>query len=796
MVRDHPSLLASSPSDDDDTNNGIGGQTYEELVNKNYRESSSNNVGGMDESGYDLSIESDESASPTNFHSQTHHKGRQSIGFMLGRNSLSNWTTIGGAGDEGHEEDDGDEEEMEDIGQLNTGRKSNVTGRKSSMETPLMGQLINVSSRRSTHQFSAAAAAAAAAASNGRGGNSNVAHSRGRRSTNPLNISHISSSSSSNGFDDSMSLMKDSWSPIRASLDNSFAADASRRASRSLSPRRRSRSPPTRRGSFSSSKSPTRSSSSPTRSPLEDISPNRHHQRSTSFSSFQQKKSPVKSPNGTFSLKEASPSVSVQQQQKQQQQLTSPTDKKTGGVKSIGGNGGGRKSLSFPSLASTRKSIGFSPAVKPAGDNAGATIASSNDGATATTTTSTIRSPIPTPNSQRRLVKRFRASVPTANYMDAEEIEKETTTKDSNEGSSSSSSSSGDAVALLRRFETTYSSSQGGTKHRQQQQQQQQQQQEYKNDFVFPESIPVPSAETLLLAHNQAISVGSPSHQYQLTRAGTNLLSLQEVILPSILTQTSSVLKEKQAKAQRNVKDGMPDHQGKDVVEVIEACRKLVNRCIGEAMKEAGDSWRQREERRTQSRMERHLAQVEQRKANERQAKRQRKEQRALSREMRYESAKREMQLNHPRNKAMWTEVVTLDNEIQKLKREERKWMQVKKELDSMGDPNNERMELDHIVPSSSVEEQVANIPLEHTARTMVEDVTMAMNRLNWMLSSVSSAMEESDKLRKEAFTKYSEDHKMIGFSQFDDPKDLFRRITRKSIGGTPVRGGGGSLVC
>ena len=31
----------------------------------------------------------------------------------------------------------------------------------SSMETPLMGQLINVSSRRSTHQFSAVAAAAA-----------------------------------------------------------------------------------------------------------------------------------------------------------------------------------------------------------------------------------------------------------------------------------------------------------------------------------------------------------------------------------------------------------------------------------------------------------------------------------------------------------------------------------------------------------------------------------------------------------------------------------------------------------
>eukprot|EP00985_Skeletonema_marinoi_P014277 scaffold7216_cov160-Skeletonema_marinoi.AAC.4 len=786
MVRDHPSLGASSDNSSHiDTTNG-GGKTYEELVNNNNNHSgnNSNGGGGVDESGgYDLSIESDESSPTNNFHPQ---KGRKSIGFMLGRNSLSNWTTIGGEGHEEEDDDHDEEEAMEDIGHLNTGRKSNVTGRKSSMETPLMGQLINVSSRRSTHQFSAAAASSARGRERERGESNVSAISRGRRrSTNPMNISHISSSSSSNGFDESMdvSLLKDTWSPIRASLDNSFA-DASRRASRSLSPRRGSRSPAARRSGSGRMRSPMRSSS-PTRrsrSPLGDISPNRQQQHK------KMKSPPMKSPNGTFSLKEASPSVSVQQQQ-QQQQVTSPTQQKTSvGVKSIGGmNGGGRKSLSIPSLASTRKSIGFSPVVK-ASTTATTTSSttdssvSSNDGAT-----KTIRSPIPTPNSQRRLVKRFRASVPTANYMDAEEVEVE-------KQAATKSGSSGNAVGLLRRFETSASSSsQEGTKQRQQQHQQ-----EYKNEFVFPESIPMPSAETLLLAHNQAASIGSPSHQYQLTRAGTNLLSLQEVILPSILTETSSALKAKQAKAQRNVKDGMPDHQGKDVVEVIEACRKLVNRCIGEAMKDAGESWRQREQSRAQSRMERHLAQVEQRKAAEKEAKLQRKNERALARQERYEAAKREMKISHPRNKAMWTECINLEKEIQKLTREERSWMQVKKELDSFIAPNNERMELDPIVPSASAatEEQVGNTALEHTATTMVEDVTMAMNRLNWMLSSVSSAMEESDKLRKEAFTKYNEDHKMIGFSQFDDPKDLFRRVTRKSVGGTPARGAGGSLVC
>ena len=104
-----------------------------------------------------------------------------------------------------------------------------------------------------------------------------------------------------------------------------------------------------------------------------------------------------------------------------------------------------------------------------------------------------------------------------------------------------------------------------------------------------------------------------------------------------------------------------------------------------------------------------------------------------------------------------------------------------------------EKMDLDpvvdvHAAGGTSVMEQVGNTALEQTSTTMVEDVTMAMNRLNWVFTSVSSAMEESDKLRKEAFTKYQTDHKMIGFSQFDDPKDLFRMVSRKSIGGTPAR--------
>mmetsp|Transcript_26383 Transcript_26383/g.42880 ORF Transcript_26383/g.42880 Transcript_26383/m.42880 type:complete len:1350 (+) Transcript_26383:183-4232(+) len=283
----------------------------------------------------------------------------------------------------------------------------------------------------------------------------------------------------------------------------------------------------------------------------------------------------------------------------------------------------------------------------------------------------------------------------------------------------------------------------GDTKHHWEQQQQQQQL--YKNDFVFPENISLPSAEALRVAHDQAVLVGDPSHQFQLTRAGTNLLSLQEVILPSIYGQISSALKEKQAIAQRNAKDGMPDHQGNDVVEVIEACRKLAKRCIGEAMKKAGESWRQREK----SRMERHLALVEQRKAAERQAKQERKNERALARQARHDSAK-ESAMHDPRNIALHDELAMLEKALDQLKLEEEKWKTVNEELSRAKDtPNGELMELDPVVQleDTSMEEQVSNTPLEQITESMIEETTEAVNYLGGVFKTITSTMKQSEEL-------------------------------------------------
>eukprot|EP00985_Skeletonema_marinoi_P026397 scaffold20452_cov150-Skeletonema_marinoi.AAC.3 len=272
------------------------------------------------------------------------------------------------------------------------------------------------------------------------------------------------------------------------------------------------------------------------------------------------------------------------------------------------------------------------------------------------------------------------------------------------------------------------------------------QNEEYKNNFVFP-IVPLPSGDTLLSAYHQAVSVGDPSHQYQLARAGTNRLSLQEVLLPSIYEEMSSALRKIQAKAQRNVKDGMPDHQGKEVVEVIEACRKLLKQCTGEAMKDAGESCRQRE----QSRLERNVAEVEQRRADERQAKQRHKDERALARQERNESAKELAMRQDPVNIALYAELKELEKELEKLKKEEKAWTEVKKDLDTKAQMplSSEPMDVDPPVDhDNSMEERVRNTPLEQINESMVEQSTeeiMLSHRARQRQRQQSSMDEDSE---------------------------------------------------
>jgi predicted nuclease with TOPRIM domain len=201
-------------------------------------------------------------------------------------------------------------------------------------------------------------------------------------------------------------------------------------------------------------------------------------------------------------------------------------------------------------------------------------------------------------------------------------------------------------------------------------------------------------------------------------------------------------------------------------------------------MKVAGAAWREREEKLQQLRLENIAKQEEQQRLDKLTARKERKAARARDRQERYERQKVERQRNHPRNKEMWQEVAKLMVEIQKLEKEERLWNEALVEVTQLEEYHQppEKMELDFIVEggdeSGNNNILRASTDPESLANTLVGDVTLATERINWVLKSVSLAMTESDKLRREAYDKYQEDgHKFYGYPMVDDPKALFKSL-------------------
>jgi len=811
------------------------GRTYEELVKSQQKQ---NNNNQRDSLMSEETEESDQQETSRNY-------GRQSVGFMLGRNSLSNWSTIGG-NNNGGLIDNEDSNYNNNIptsvqlneSQLNTGRKSNVSrhslgGRRSSlgsfnMDTPKDTNNNNVSKRVGSRKNTTGQVGQARLSrpSNNNGGG-------GRRSQNQLNVSHISSSSSSglNTTGDESGMLGDSWSPIRTSLENSFVKNVANNQQKnnssmignggendvsatSIGVKRSGSLSPIRGRSSTSNTSLSSPNRSPVRSPLGDISPNRspsrgnqspkkmsgvsspkqqQQRRATTANATNTQKKAL-SPNGTYSLKEA-----------EGKRLSLPVTSTTGGSSSSnmalssGGSASGStssrtlttqsasktKKLALPSLGSSRKQqlpkkVVTTKAPTTLSQDSDMTMLSPEKPSKGDNVRS--QQPAPTPNSQRRVIKRFRASVPTANYllpedvMDDDSLEKnpvvgsrkaaEKSVSKSTRQSNARKSSLGPQF-LMEMEDATESAT-------------------YENTFEFPsDSIPLPRTKTLGHFHDQAVAVGSPSHQYQLNRAGTNLLSLQEVILPSIAYETNVVLKEKQAKAQRYAQDGKPDSQGTEVVKAIETCRRVVTKCTGEAMKVAGEAWRTREKEREELRVQRLKQETAQQKLVDAKAKKDRKEARAHSRHERYERQKREKKHNHPRNKELWQEVTKLMVEIQKLEKEERLWKDTLVEVNHLVENHQppEMHDLDFVVPmkESELVKAVEGATLESTTSTLVGDVTLATERINWMLKSVSLAIEESDKLRKEAFDHYQDEHKFVGYPKIDDSKGLFMALSMES---------------
>jgi hypothetical protein len=776
------------------------GRTYEELVNASQRQSHLSGIAAPSyprDSG--MSDETGESEpSPYN--------GRNSVGMMLGknvsswstgRNSLSNWSTIGGGGGQADDDDCDDNfmesripnsVHMENI--MDTGRKSNVShsslgGKRNSLETPIdvIARHVNISQRRSNHPGSRATQRSNIGSARA----SHPSHMDHGGRPSSLNMSHISSSSSSGVLDASGDdlVLDNGWTPIRTSLehsfDNSLSSEVAFPHNDTLSPIRGRKS--------STLPSPKRSPiklKSPIRSPFGVVSPNRSPKRSPKKANSPGRgtidKKKALSHNGTYSLKEAEGKLLSTSKSTATTNVESGTDSSSNMSLSSGSDatleqGASSQKLVLRSLSSSRN--GFKMAEDQESRVAKAT-QESGEGMTMlspekSSIKDNIRSPVPTPNSQRKVIKRFRSSVPSANYF----VQDELAQADSTRKVMAAVVDPARNISGVEEIATAQGGFNGETANSNS---------AYENAFVFPsDSIPLPCIKTLRMFHDQAISNGSLSHQYQLNSAGANLISLQEVILPSIAFETSAVLKRQQAKAEWHARDCVPGSKQIEVVEAIETCRKVVIKCTGEAITVVGEAWREREEEKQRLQVERFKKEEEQQRVNEINAKKNRKEARARSRHERFERQRSEKRLNHHRNKEMWQEVAKLMVDIQKLEKEERMWKEALVEVNRLVEHHQppEKMELDTVLEEKGKSQLLISVEkanLESVASTLVGDVTMAAERINWMLKSVSLAMDESEKLRKEAYDKYQYDgHKFWGYPNVDDSKGLFIALSMES---------------
>lgn len=284
--------------------------------------------------------------------------------------------------------------------------------------------------------------------------------------------------------------------------------------------------------------------------------------------------------------------------------------------------------------------------------------------------------------------------------------------------------------------------------------------------FSYPMSgIPKPSRSLIQTLYELA----EPTDDQQtLTEAG--ILSLQHVLLPAIAYQEDQVLKQVQAKVQRDCPDQKP---------VVEQCRKAVYDCISVAMHSVQLNRQARRvqemEREQQWESERELAREQQRQEEMRLAERQ-----AQERELARIKRKAELAKKLPRNQALWREMVYLMTEISKLEKEERLWNEAQ---DKINEQLNHVCNLKEMEPSINTEHAdsrvVTSCPVLDSISQSVQDITLATTRIQQALHVVDKITAESDQVRRDLYNRYRMDHQFHGYQGVKDPKGLLRALSQ-----------------
>eukprot|EP00586_Coscinodiscus_wailesii_P012988 CAMPEP_0172499670 /NCGR_PEP_ID=MMETSP1066-20121228/129431_1 /TAXON_ID=671091 /ORGANISM="Coscinodiscus wailesii, Strain CCMP2513" /LENGTH=661 /DNA_ID=CAMNT_0013273543 /DNA_START=76 /DNA_END=2061 /DNA_ORIENTATION=- len=302
-------------------------------------------------------------------------------------------------------------------------------------------------------------------------------------------------------------------------------------------------------------------------------------------------------------------------------------------------------------------------------------------------------------------------------------------------------------------------------------------------DFQYPENVSPPAPSLLNFFHDYSLSQNIEqrhipcsktllpdisNHQESLSKTFPHKLSLEEVILPAVAQMELQALKACQASAQK-----YKDASGTEVIKTIETCRKVVVKSCMMGVDAARKNRMERENKRLKEKQRRQecrkkkrqerMIEIQKRHLKKRQMKSKKKAMERL-----------EKKKNLPCNREMWREVALLMTDVARLQKEKKAWLEAKRIVEKNQDQIKIITEMGDDVDSDSNDED----DVDKTIETIFEDITFASHRINRALQDVMKVAKESEKVKDEMFTLYTEKLQHRGYKGVRHPDELLRNIS------------------
>ena len=314
-----------------------------------------------------------------------------------------------------------------------------------------------------------------------------------------------------------------------------------------------------------------------------------------------------------------------------------------------------------------------------------------------------------------------------------------------------------------------------------------------KVNFPLPYHYPTvecPGDDVLELFYNLSMNSSSftmektafkdVSHQFQLSWSKSGILSLEEVILPALCEEEMKSLKKQLSKAKRHEKNQrletefFQDSPFLKHTDIIDECRKTLNQCALSACDAAYNS-------RIENENDIKLKLKVKKKKLKREKKQMYEEKKQMimkKKAVQKEMQRRKRKKNLSKNKENWREVAKLMTDLSKIQKDQKIWYDSKVDLvtrtseiqvmeEEITKPLNVEITNEN---TNSIRENISK-----EVNNMIQDLTLASDRINKALIEVLSTMREGENAKNELYKNYVVDHQFDGYCGVKNPKGLIQ---------------------